>query len=914
MTDTAYLVDGSGYIFRAFYAVAPLSTSSGFPTNALFGFSRMLLKLLSSSDARWIGVVFDAGRETFRNELYAEYKANRTECPPDLLEQMPYFRTISEALGLRVLELKGYEADDLIGTIASRLVKTGMHTVIVTADKDLMQLVNDDISLWDTMRDKRVGRAEVIEKFGVGPESVIDILGLMGDSSDNIPGLKGVGPKTATQLVQRYGNIETIISKVAEIRADSAIKGRAKIADQIENDVATLRLSRDLATIRTDVPLLLPKNGANVDVLTAAPQDLLSLLEREDPNAAQIQALSERFEFSSLFANVSGPSNLKSSLDDTRDYRTVWKKDFDTWLLELKEIKEFSLDLETTSLDPLVAKIVGIAICWSSEYSFYIPVGHREKEEEEQLSPTEAIEALRSIFEDLSIKKCGHNLKYDMSVLSQNGIDLKGVDFDSMIATYLLNPDRGSFKLGNVSEEYLGMSSVEYSEVTDGKENFAEVSVKDATRYAAEDAHYAWMLKEKLFPLLVKEGLQNVFETIEIPLIPILSHLELFGVRLDEPFFAKLSDDFAGELKQLEDKIYELAGSSFNINSPKQLSEILFDKLGIPTKGLKKTKTGISTDSSVLEKLKSQHPLPEVLLRYRLIHKLKSTYVDALPAQISPISGRLHTKLNQTGTGTGRLSSSEPNLQNIPISTEEGRRIRRGFIATDGSVLISADYSQIELRILACMSEDEGLISAFEQNIDIHEKTAREVFSIGPIVPVPPELRRIGKTLNFGIVYGMSGFRLSNELGITVKEGQQYIDQYFARYPKVKELFSRLEADAANNGEVHTLFGRKRVLMNLDTTGRDAGFVARVATNAPLQGTAADLIKLAMIKTDAMIKNSGIPCRMLLQIHDELLFECKKSKVDETMALIRDTMEHVVDWRVPLKVDVSAGDNWDEAH
>lgn len=912
-SDTVFLVDGSGYIFRAFYAVASLSTKGGFPTNALYGFVRMLGKLLQGANSNHVTVVFDSGRETFRKELYAEYKANRSECPPDLLLQMPYFRKIVKALGLKDIELPGYEADDIIGTLSERLAQDGYKVVLVTGDKDLMQLVGEHVSIWDTMKDARIGEAQVIEKFGVPPSKVVEILGLTGDSSDNIPGLKGVGPKTAAQLIEYYGDIEGIIANIAAIKDDSRIKNRKKIAEQIESGLDILRLSRQLAQINTKSPVYIEESEYRINVQDLDGKEILELLRCRPPVEKEVRELFEELEFTSLLKGLK-LEYAKPALPETPkgNYITVGLSTFQQWAKSFNERRFYALDLETTSLDVLEAKIVGIAICWSSEEAFYLPIGHASGDDQVPLDVffSHCGESLR----DPAVGKCGQNLKYDIGVLAQHGLEVRGARFDTMIAAYLLNPDRRAYNLEALAAEYLGRGTVTYEETVQNKVDFSMVEIADATVYAAEDAHLSWLLTELLEGKIREEGLSRVLEELEMPLVTVLSRMERRGVRLDCELLSKLSEEYGAELDRIKGEIFKVAGAEFNLNSTKQLAELLFEKLGISTKGIKRTKTGVSTDSSVLEKLADVHPLPRLILEYRGLQKLKSTYVDALPAQVSKVSGRLHSKLNQAVTGTGRLSSSEPNLQNIPIQTAEGRRIRDAFIAEDGFLLISADYSQIELRVLAALSEDEELTRAFLEDVDIHEKTAREIMNIPAGGTVPPDLRRIGKTINFGVIYGMSGFRLGAELGLPVGTAQEYINNYFARYPRVKQYFKRLEEDAIRAGAVSTLFGRRRIISDLDTSGRDKGFALRAAINAPIQGTAADIIKLAMVRLEERIERESLPLKLILQIHDELLFECAAEFVVQAKEIIRQEMEQVITLEVPLKVDVGVGGNWQEAH
>jgi DNA polymerase I len=921
--EKIFIVDGSGYIFRAFYAVPPLTTKEGFPTNALLGFTRMILRLLKEADSQHLVVVFDAGRETFRNQLYPQYKANRTECPEDLAVQMPYFREIIRALGIVVLEQKGFEADDIIATISTRLEQSGHPIVIVTADKDLMQLVGSQVSLWDTMRDRRVSFAEVKEKFGVAPDKVVEVLGLIGDSSDNIPGVKGIGEKTAAQLIDLYGDVEAVIGAVEQIKEQSLIRNRKKIAEQIELETELLRLSRKLVEVVRDVPVefsgstppqpsSLPSNSLRL-IQEMNDSELIVAMERGTPQHDLLGNLIEKFAFQSLEKDLGVALKPRAKQSHQFVYKSVLAEQFSSWFEELKVQKSFSIDLETTGLDPLSAQIVGLSFCWSQSEAWYVPVGHTTIPTGQMKWP-ELKELLRPILEDSSITKVGQNLKFDSQMLAAHGVLLAGIAFDTMIAAYLLNPDRRNFTLSSLALDYLGLSVSEYSEVTAGLESFADVTLEQATNYAAEDAHIAWLLKNIFTPLIDEAHLGTVFYEIEVPLVAVLAQMERRGILLDSQLLSKLSLEYDEKLKILQEQLYQLAGCEFNLNSPKQLSEVLFEKLQIPTKGLKKTKTGISTDSSVLEQIADQHPLARQILEYRMLHKLKSTYVDALPAQVSTVSGRLHTRFNQTGTGTGRLSSSDPNLQNIPIQSVEGRRVREAFIAKPGYQLLSADYSQIELRLLAHLSADEALCQAFVEDKDIHEITTREILSIPPLLPVTKEQRRMGKTINFGIIYGMSAFRLAKELEIPVGVAQKYIDNYFARYAKVKKYFSSLTDDAEKLGFVTTITGRQRKISDLDIGGRDRGFLQRVAINAPIQGSAADLIKMAMVAIDRRITKEKLALDMLLQIHDELVFECREDFIAEGTQIVREVMEGVMALKVPLLVDIGSGLNWELAH
>lgn len=905
--ETTYLIDGSGYIFRAFFAIQRLSTKDGFPTNALFGFLKMILKTIATANSSKVAIIFDAGRKTFRNELYADYKANREECPPELVQQMPYFRELARAIGLPVLEAPGYEADDIIATLTAKLVSQKKDVVVVSGDKDLMQLVSDHVTIWDTMKDKRYKAPEVVEKFGVGPTQVTEVLALTGDTSDNIPGVDGVGPKTAAQLIVKYHDVEGVISHIEDIKNDAEIRNRKKIAETIESSLDQLRLSRKLVEVDSKVPLReISGDGDNLE----------ELLSKREIDANHLAELFEKFEFTTLFKefkSVLGAA-ARPKVSEKFTYKTILAADFPAWCEEFLQQKDFAFDLETTALEIHNAEIVGVSFCWDDTTAYYIPVGH--KNASDQVTWKAFVENTQRHFANPQIKKSGQNIKYDISILELNGIAVEGVSFDTMVAAYLLNPDSRSFNLTALAHDFLNLPVIEYDEVTEGAENFSEVAIEAATQYACQDAHYAWMLKGILGPRIEEEGLTKVFDELEIPLVPVLARMEREGVKVDAKVLESMSAEFAGQLAELEKQIYGQAGGEFNINSPKQLAEVFFEKLGISTKGVKKTKTGFSTDSSVLEKLAEVHPLPALILEYRSLHKLKSTYTDALAQVINPKTGRVHTRLNQTITSTGRLSSSDPNLQNIPVQSAAGRRIRSAFIPEAGKIFIAADYSQIELRLLAHLSGDKNMIAAFNEGTDIHANTAREIMGLGAFDEVSDEIRRIGKTINFGIVYGMGAFRLSRELGIPVSQATQYINNYFARYPRVKEYFAKIEEAAMSNGEVQTIFGRKRVISSIDTSGRDSGFAMRAAINAPLQGSAADIIKLAMVKVDEMLRASGLDARLILQIHDELLIEAKDlgdAENQKLMKSIQEAMESVMHLSIPLKVDAGCGKSWTEA-
>ena len=911
MSNKVYLIDGSGYIFRAFFAIQYLTTRSGFPTNALYGFTKMLLKLLEAADSDHVLMIFDSGRETFRTEMYPLYKANREECPEDLKKQMPFFRDISKALGLKILELPGYEADDIIATLANKLEKEKIETVIVSADKDLMQLVGDHTHVWDTMRDKRYRAPEVKEKFGVLPDKVVEVLGLMGDTSDNIPGVKGVGPKTAAQLIEKYGTVADVLKSLEKIKIDKEIRGREKIVETIELNPEILRLSRQLVEVKKDCPLDMEVGSEKKDVSLLSSQELLDWSCRQDPDQEVLQKLIEKFEFTSLFRGLS--LRAVNQAEPAKDFvgKLVLSPDFPRFCEKLKQQSAFAFDTETDSLNPLEAKIIGMSFCWGADDIYYLPLRHNSPG---QVFPEMALSLLKPIFENPKIKKFGQNCKYDIAVMKTAGIAVRGVEFDTLIAAYLISPDKGSYNLTVLARDYLSRGTIEFDEVLGERATFAEVPLEAAVKYASQDAFYVWELKAILEQKLTELGLNKVFSQIEMPLVSVLAEVERNGLKLDTEFLRTMSSELAIILATQEQEIEALAGEKFNQNSPKQLSAILFEKLKLPTDGLKKTKTGVSTDSATLEKLADLHPLPAKILEYREIFKLKSTYLDALPEYVSAVSGRLHTSLNQTIAATGRLSSSNPNMQNIPIQSELGRKVRKAFIAEQGKVLISADYSQIELRVLAHLSNDKNLIAAFAEDRDVHAQTAREILGIPESMSVSTEDRRLGKTINFGIVYGMGPFRLSRDLKIPMKVANNYIENYFKLYAGVKQYFDGVEKQLSERGFVETLFGRKRFLDQIDSAGRDKGFRVRAALNAPIQGTAADIIKLAMIKVQQELQASDLDCQLILQVHDELLFETAEKDLVAATKIIKQVMEHVVTFNVPLQVGIGSGTNWQEAH
>jgi DNA polymerase-1 len=882
-----FLVDGSSYIFRAFYAIRHLSNSKGLPTNAIFGFTQMLLKVLKEHQPDYLAVVLDSKGPTFRSEVYKEYKANRPAMPEALVPQIPYIRRIIEEYQIATLEMEGYEADDLIGTVAKGLAPE-VDVVIITGDKDILQLVSDRIQVYDTMKEKRFGVEEVVQRFGVKPEQVVEVMGLAGDAIDNIPGVPGIGEKTAIELIKIFGSIENLLTHLDQVR-------QKKLKENLETYGEQARLSRKLATIHTDAPLTYRLNDF-------APSS---------PNQNGLREIFKELEFNKLLKEL--PEEKRP---EKRDYRLITdQNEFLALLEELKKAKSFSIDLETTSPYPMWADLVGISLSYKSDQAFYIPVGHRLREAEEQLPLPWVLKELKPILEDRKVNKVGQNLKYEWIVLKRYGMHLQGIYCDTMIASYLLNPTKHNHNLGEIAREYLDRNVTDYKEVvgTGGKEvTFDKVELKRARDYSCGDADVTLQLSHLLLPKLEEEGLKDLYYQMELPLAIVLAKMEMNGVKIDIDLLQEFSKEIETQLQQKMERIYGLAGEVFNINSSQQLGKILFDKLKLSV--IKKTKTGYSTDVDVLTKLSLQHDLPLEILGYRNLSKLKSTYIDALPKLIHPITGRVHTSYNQTVTATGRLSSSDPNLQNIPIRAEERSRIRQAFIPEKGWTIVSADYSQIELRILAHFSQDETLMEAFHKEEDIHTRTASEIFGV-PMEKVTPSMRREAKVINFGIIYGMSAYGLSQQLGSEPKIAQAYIDAYFKKYPKAQTYIEYSLEEARQKGYVTTLLHRRRYLPDIQSPTvaiRQAS--ERMAINTPLQGTAADIIKLAMIHIQNRIEELSLSTKMIMQVHDELVFEVPEEELQKALPMIQDGMETVMELSVPLKVSIHSGKNWAEVH
>ncbi|MDP8257268.1 MAG: DNA polymerase I [Candidatus Alcyoniella australis] len=884
MSDKLTLVDGSAYIFRAFYAIRHLSNSRGLPTNAVYGFVTMLRKLLRERPPQAVAVVFDTKAPTFRHEMYSEYKANRPAPPPELVPQFELVRRAVRAFNLPCLELDGYEADDLIATLARRAQLSGWQVEIVSSDKDLYQVVGDGVLLFDPLKDREIGPQQVKQRFG-SVRQAVDVMGLAGDAGDNVPGVPGIGEKTALKLLAQYGSFDNVLS------AAGTIKG--KLGERLREHEQQARLSRKLVTLDYHVPL-------DVDL------DDLALCE---PDQQALHELFSELEFDALLATISDAKSV-----DQSNYRLILDESQLQQVVEqIRAAGRLSVDTETSSERPMLAKLVGVSLCWEDESAAYLPLAHDSEGSERQLEMQRALEILGPLLRDPALPKVGHNIKYDQIVFANAGIELRGVAGDSMLASYLLAPDKRQHNLSEVAISTLGHRATSYTDVCGkGKAQipFAAVALDTARDYSCEDAHLSWLLEQQLSERLEQQGLESLYHELEVPLIDVLARMERQGVLLERSILERLSIELAGSLEILRAKIYRSAGAEFNIQSPKQIAPILFEKLGLPV--IKKTKTGPSTDVSVLEQLAPLHELPQMLLEYRSMSKLKGTYADALPGLINPHTLRIHTSFNMTSTATGRLSSSDPNLQNIPVRTPEGRRIREAFIAPPGCVLLCADYSQIELRIMARLSGDAGMCDAFERGQDVHRRTAGEIFDKPPD-QVSDEERRRAKTINFGIIYGISAFRLGRELGIEVGEAKRFMDRYFERYSGVARYMEQQVEQAREHGYVETLLGRRRALP--DINGRDHNmrmFAERVAVNTPIQGTAADIIKRAMLEVDREIgRVQG--ARMLLQVHDELVFEVPQERADELSQLVVGLMKSASS-EVPIEVDVGRGRNWAEAH
>ncbi len=905
------LVDGSSYLYRAFHALPPLTTSTGQPTGAVRGVASMLRKMINDYDPEYMAVVFDAKGKTFRDELFEQYKANRPPMPDELREQVQPLHDLIRAMGLPLIIEDGVEADDVIGTFARIFSAEQKPVLISTGDKDMAQLVNDHVTLINTMNNAVYDIDGVREKFGVGPELIIDFLALMGDKVDNIPGVPGVGEKTALALLTGLGSLEKIydnLDKVAELN----FRGAKSMGKKLEEHREQAFLSYELATIKVDCELKealddLKLLTADAEKLAGYYRDLEfkgwlnELLEGDDPA-------------------VEGAPDIESEQSIDRDgYQTVLtEEELDAWLDKLKKAELFAFDTETTSLNYMEADLVGVSFATAPGDAAYVPFGHDYPGAPDQLDRALVLDKLKPILEDEQSKKVGQNLKYDMSVLARAGITLRGVEYDTMLESYVIDSVATRHDMDSLALKYLGHKNISFQEIA-GKGvkqlTFNQVGLDEAGPYASEDADITLRLHQTLWPRLEKEaGLKSVFHDIEMPLVPVLSRIERNGTYVDADMLKKQSTFLAKRMMELEEKAFEEAGQKFNLGSPKQLGEILYEKLEIPV--IKKTPKGApSTAEAVLQDLALQgYPLPQVIMDYRGVSKLKNTYTDKLPELINPTTGRVHTSYHQAVAATGRLSSSDPNLQNIPVRSEEGRKIRLAFSAPQGKKIVACDYSQIELRIMAHLSGDKGLTHAFEHNLDIHRATAAEVWG-KTLDDVSDNERRNAKAINFGLIYGMSAFGLAKQLGIPRGEAQEYIDRYFEKYPGVKRYMENTRADAAEKGYVETLFRRRLYLPEINSrNGQRRQAAERTAINAPMQGTAADIIKHAMIKVHHWLEDSKLDALMIMQVHDELVFEVKESQVDDLVKEVTQRMEAAAKLDVPLIVDAGIGNNWEEAH
>lgn len=918
-----YLVDGSGYLFRAYFAMARsreslTRQSDGLPVGAVLGFSNMLNKLLTDMqdehDPTHLAVIFDYSGKTFRNEIYPDYKGNRPDAPEDLIPQFPLVRDATRAFNVPCIETEGFEADDIIATYARQVEADGGEVVIMSSDKDLMQLVGDRVTMLDPMKNKKIGAEEVAEKFGLGPEHVIDIQALAGDSSDNVPGVPGIGVKTAAQLLQEYGDLETLLERAAEIKQNKRRENLIEFADQA-------RLSKELVTLRTDVPLEMP-----VDDLAIRPLDpglLLPFLEE-----MEFSKLIDRIHRDNDFAGAPPSANSADAAPAKADYETVFDEAaLKSWIARAHSRGVVAVDTETDSLNAMGANLVGLSLSTAPGNGCYIPLGHGagdlatdDSDVERQIPIEQALTLLRPLLEDPSVLKVGQNLKYDCVVLSRYGVSISPFD-DTMLMSYALDCGRNGHGMDELAKIHLDYQTVKFSDLAGTGKNaktFDQIAIKEAAYYAAEDADITLRLYEKLKPRLAAEGKATVYETLERPLAPVIVDMERAGVRIDASVLGGLSGGFAQRMGALEADAYKFADEEFNLGSPKQISEILFGKLALPG-GRKTAKGAWSTKADVLEMLSAEgHDLPRVILEWRGLSKLKSTYTDSLPNEINAETGRVHTSYAMASTTTGRLSSNDPNLQNIPIRTEDGRKIRTAFVAEKGNVLISADYSQIELRLLAHIADLKSMKQAFADGVDIHAMTASEMFAV-PVKDMDPMVRRRAKAINFGIIYGISAFGLANQLGISRTEAKDYIASYFEKFPGIRQYMDDTITSAKANGYVETIFGRRTHVGAInDKNPAMRGYAERQAINAPIQGSAADVIRRAMIRMPDALKCRKLSAQMLLQVHDELIFEAPKAEAEKTCKIVADVMmgapAPAANLSVPLDVEARAARNWDEAH
>lgn len=920
------LVDGSSYLYRAYHAFPPLTNSAGQPTGAMYGVLNMLRSLIMQYEPSHVAVVFDAKGKTFRDELFEAYKSHRPPMPDDLREQIAPLHDMVVAMGMPLLSVSGVEADDVIGTLAKQAAAEGRAVLISTGDKDMAQLVTPDITLINTMNNTILGPEEVETKYGVPPSLIIDYLALMGDSSDNIPGVPGVGEKTAQALLQGLGSLDDIYADLDKI-AGLSFRGAKTLAPKMETNKEMAYLSYTLATIKTDVEL-------------DRTWDSLALTE---PDLDKLHALFTQYEFKRWISDLenggwlakkstrSAPSKAAVTAAvqtpaapaatpeiSSENYETILDEEaLNRWAQILREAGEFAFDTETDSLDNLSARLVGMSFAAKAGHAAYVPIGHDYLDAPDQLLTEQVLRVMKPILEDEKIRKIGQNLKFDRGIMENYGVELRGIAFDTMLESYVLNSVAGRHDMDSLADRHLNYKTTTFEDIAGkGKKQltFNQIPLEEAANYAAEDADITLLLHQALYPQLEAEkSLLHVYQDIEMPLVPVLSRMERTGVLIDANVLAAQSVELTARLDELEKQAFAIAGEEFNLSSPKQLQAILFEKLNLPV--LKKTPGGApSTNEEVLEELADNHELPRVILEHRSLSKLKTTYTDKLPLMVDPKTRRVHTSYHQAVTATGRLSSRDPNLQNIPVRTDEGRRIRQAFIARDGYCIMAADYSQIELRIMAHLSQDKGLLKAFAEGKDIHRATAAEVFGV-PLDEVTADQRRSAKAINFGLIYGMSAFGLARQLGIPRGEAQRYMDLYFERYPGVLEYMARTREHAAEKGYVETLEGRRLWLPEINSrNGMRRKAAEREAINAPMQGTAADIIKKAMIAVDDWLQKENIDALMIMQVHDELVFEVRKEQQAEMAEKIRGLMEAAMKLDVPLKVEAGVGANWDEAH
>lgn len=890
------LVDGSSYLYRAFHALPSLSNSKGEPTGAVYGVTNMLRRLLTDYQPEYVAVVFDAKGKTFRDEMYPQYKANRPPMPEELAQQIKPIHAVVGALGFPILEVAGVEADDVIGTLVRQAVQISMPVLIATSDKDMTQLVSAQVSVANTMDGSELDPVGVEAKFGVPPSQIVDYLALIGDTVDNVPGVPKVGPKTAARWLKEYGSLDDVMNRSDEIKG--------KVGENLRSSLEHLPLSRALVTIKCDVNL-----GLGVPDL-----------RRREADIPVLRKLYSELEFKTWLRELSSGDDEHGGSVERPElrYDTILdERRLAHWLDRLRDAELFAFDTETTSLDYMEAELVGVSFSVEPGEAAYVPVGHDYAGAPRQLSRDHVLQLLSPMLEDPQVLKLGQNLKYDMSVLARYGICMAGIRFDTMLESYVLDSTATRHDMDSLALKYLNHETIHFEDVA-GKGakqlTFNEVPLEQAAPYAAEDADVTLRLHHVLWPRVsAVETLRDLFDDIEMPLVPVLSKMERNGVLIDAHMLAGQSSELAARMHELEQEAHAVAGRPFNLGSPKQIQEILFDDFKLPVRA-KTPKGQPSTSESVLQELALDYPLPKLILEHRAVSKLKSTYTEALPACIHPLSGRVHTSYQQAVASTGRLSSTEPNLQNIPIRTPEGRRVRKAFVSPPGYKLVAADYSQIELRIMAHLSGDDGLRRAFGAGEDVHRATASDVFGV-TAATVTDDQRRSAKAINFGLIYGMSAFGLARQLGIERAQAQEYVDLYFTRYPQVKTYMDSTRSLAREQGYVETVFGRRLYLPEINSRNvHRRQYAERTAINAPMQGTAADIIKRAMLRVDAWLIQSGIDARMIMQVHDELVFEVSEDAVDQTVQRVRELMVGAAELTVPLVVDIGIGDNWDEAH